>query len=301
MDEPKVGILIVNWNGYKLTSACIKSLEKVAYKNYHIYVVDNGSSDGSPDKIRQEFPLVNLITSTKNLGFSGGNNLGIKKILSSDYKYILLLNNDTEVDPHFLSELIKTALTNPNAGIVGGKIYYYNNPHMIWAAGSSCNLKKATFINRGYHETDVGQFNREEQVDFINGCCMLVDTQAMRKVNGFDDDYFAYVEDVDLNMRIKREGYNVYYNPKSIIYHHISASTGGESNKIKEYLKARNGFIFARKNLKGETQRSFYIHFTWNKLQEIFYRLSHLKLSATIGIIEGVSSGIYYTFSSNSL
>jgi len=240
---PTVFVIIVHLNGKTLLAECLNSLRKVDYPPYEVIVVDNGSSDGSRDFLRASYPGVKLIENATNLGFGGGNNLGIRYALGKNPDYLLLLNNDTLVDPSFLRELIAVAEEDPKIGIAGPKIYYDARPEKIWFAGGAVNLFAGLIRHRGIRKMDRGQYDEIEEVDYITGCCLLIKREVITHLGTFDPIYDpAYYEDVDLCLRAKSAGYRVVFVPRAKVWHKISASGGGEYSSFKIYLKTRNYF-----------------------------------------------------------
>ena len=235
--QPKVNIIILNWNGFEDTKECINSLEKIDYLNYKIFLLDNGSKTDS-NKIKNYYKNkknIQLLFSKKNLGFTGGNNYVIKKLLGKD-EYILLLNNDTTVGKKFLSNLIKTYEKDPKIGIAAPIIRDYKTKEIDFAGGEI-----NWWLGRPYH---LKKFEREN-TNFITGCCMLIRIKNLKKVGLFDNSYFAYFEDADLCERFKEKGYILKISKKSKIYHKISRSTNRRG--IYNYYFARNRLIFNQK------------------------------------------------------
>jgi len=238
--SPLVYIILVNWNGKNDTLECLSSLQKVSYSNFKILVVDNASHDGSVEAIRTDFPNVELLVNKENLRFAGGNNIGIQYALQNNADYILLLNNDTTVEPNFLSELIIVAGNQNEIGIVGAKIFYYTDNKRIWFAGGTINLKTGITKHRGIRTIDVGQFNNEEEVGYITGCCMLVKREVIDKIGMLDESYFIYGEDADWCLRAKKVGFKLMYAPSSVAYHKVSVSSGGNFSWFKNWNKLKS-------------------------------------------------------------
>ena len=164
------------------------------------------------------------------MGFAGGNNIGIQHALKRGSEFALLLNNDTTIDPDALGTLLRTMEENPEAGIVGGKIYYLDRPNVIWFAGGYFNANSGFGDHYGKSEEDHGQYNRVRECDFITGCCMLIRCEVCEKIGLLDDSYFLYYEDADFCTRARRAGYSVLYQPRAVIYHKISRATSWGSS-----------------------------------------------------------------------
>ena len=247
--QPGVGIILLNWNGYQDTYDCLKSLESLSYPNFKVYVVDNLSSDDSYARLLEdhhngEFKIpVDLIQSGGNLGFAGGNNIGIQAAYESGLEYIWLLNNDTVVDPYALTSLVIEMEKDQKIGIIGSKIYYYNT-NLIWFAGGEVNEWFGSVNHPGLREKDEGQFNQLREVDFITGCSLLLRKELIETVGYMREDYFLYYEETDWNVRARQTGWKIVYCPQSIVYHKVSLSSGGEKNisPYVDYYDIRNGF-----------------------------------------------------------
>jgi GT2 family glycosyltransferase len=235
-------------------------------------VVDNGSTDDSAEIISNfQFPnsspsgktlrargniQFRLIQNETNLGFTGGNNVGIKYALKNNADYILVLNNDTLVDESLLNEFLKVFKAYPKAGAISPKIYFakgfefhkkkYKKSDLgkvVWAAGGEIDWENVYGTNRGVNEVDKGQYDKPEEVDFASGACVFYRAIALRKVGMFDEKYFMYLEDVDLSMRMKIKSWRVLYAPKAIIWHKVAQSTAIGSD-LNDYYITRNRLRF---------------------------------------------------------
>jgi hypothetical protein len=242
--NPKVYIIILNWNGCDDTIECIESLKKVDYPNFTVLVVDNASSDNSIDVIPRKYRDVAFIEVKKNLGFAGGNNIGIKYALDHGAEYILLLNNDTTVEPNFLTEMVKVAQSDTKIGIVGSKIYFYSEPARIWFAGGKLNWLRTKGMHPDYLKIDNKERPAEhpKKVDYITGCCLLIKKDVVKKIGLMSEDYFLYYEDVDWCLRARKAGWRIIFAPAAIIYHKQSQSTRERSFPYI-YYHSRNGLI----------------------------------------------------------
>jgi GT2 family glycosyltransferase len=253
MSKPRVAIVIVIWNGRDDTIECLESWKADTYPNRQIIVVDNGSSDDSVAVIRERFPDVVVLQTGKNLGFTGGNNVGIRYAVENGADYVYLINNDTTVEPQHLEKLVETAEANPEAGLVAPVIHDFDAPRAIWFAGSAMDLKRgaAWHDNQRQPERDVAPYD----VPWVTGCAMLVRADLMRKLEGFDDRYYLSWEDVDLSLRIRKEGRRLLVAPASRIYH-----KGGQSGKnldgIYGYYAVRNSLLLASKHSGSDYPRA---------------------------------------------
>lgn len=258
----KIAIIVLNWKQPKLTIETINSLLKIKenQQQFHIFLVDNGSTDDSFEQFQRSFKnnqKVTLLNTQKNLGYVGGNNFGIQKALEKDFDWILLINNDVIVDPKFLDELIKKAIDDPKLKILGPKIYFapgheyhkdrYSKSELgkvIWSVGGQMDWKNILGSNVGIDEVDHGQFDKiKYNLDFISGCCILINSDIIRKIGYFDEKYFMYLEDADFCTRAKNFGFKNAYIPSSIIWH-INAGSSSSGSELHNYFLTRNRLLF---------------------------------------------------------
>lgn len=278
--KPRVSIITINFNQLHHTLALLQSLRKISYPDIEVIVVDNASSVDPTAEIKSKFPEVHVIASRENLGFAGGNNLGIK---SSTGEYILFLNNDTEVDPGFLEPMVELFETNPNAGAASSKIIYYNSDNIIQYAGSTC-VNPMTGRNKrlGYMEKDLGQHDQLRETELAHGCAMMVPKKIIEKVGLMPELFFLYYEEIDWCETIKRAGYKIFYVPGSKVYHKESMSVGKNST-LKTYYMTRNRLLYMRRNSSGLNKvLSFaffmFLAFPKNILKYLYHReLAHVK------------------------
>ncbi len=236
----KVFTVVLNWNGSGDSIECVESLKKVTCPNHNILIVDNGSTDDSEGILRNRFPEITLIQTGRNLGYAGGNNAGIMEALKRGADYIILLNNDTVVDPGFAGELVTAAQADKRNGILCSKVYFYDRPDVIWYAGASFYTWLGWGRHRGFNQRDSGQFDTLEETNRPCGCSMMVARELCEKTGLLDDEYFCYSEDVDWGMRARKAGFRVMYVPASRVWHKVSQSTGGVSTAGYLYYSVRN-------------------------------------------------------------
>lgn len=262
-DLQKVAIILVNYNGKEYNDECINSILNSSYKNLDIIVIDNDSKDGSPQLLKDKFSnKIKLIMAEKNLGFSGANNIGIREALENEAEYILLLNNDTIIDKDLISNMVKASKEEENA-VISPKIYYYDNKDIIWSAGADMRWKRGLTDQRGINKKDDEKYNKRQEVEFGTGCCLLIPSEVIRKVGYLTDDYFLYYEDTDYCMRVRSCGYKIIYEPKAILYHKESASTGGSLSKLYIYYNTRNRLVFNKRfNKKNKLTYMTYFYCT---------------------------------------
>jgi GT2 family glycosyltransferase len=244
--EPvEVLIVIVVWNGLEDTLECLESLEHCSFGPKRILIVDNASRDGSADKIAERFPAVQIIRSPRNLGFTGGNNLGLEEAIRQKARYAFLLNNDTTVAPDALEEMVRWADANPRAGMVAPVIHYYDSPGEIWFAGARVNLARgqATHDPVSTLSHQAAPFGTE----WISGCAMLVRTSAVMAAGMFDPRFYLTWEDVDWCLRMRRVGYRVVVVPAARILHKGGRS-GRHLTRIHFYYAVRNSLLVSQKH-----------------------------------------------------
>jgi GT2 family glycosyltransferase len=233
-------VIVLSWNGKKDTLECLASLQQLTYPNARIIVVDNSSSDGTGDAIRSAFPNIELIVNNSNLRFAGGNNVGIRQSLEGGAEYVLMLNNDTVVDPEFLGRLVEAAESGRKIGMVGPKIYYFDDPKRIWFAGGLIKWWRGRVTHIGIREVDNGEYDVTTEVDYITGCCMLIKREVIETIGMLDERYYIYGEDVDLCVRALRSGYKSVYVPSSRVWHKLSVSTKGHLSWFKNWNKLKS-------------------------------------------------------------
>lgn len=261
--EPLVYIILVNYNGFSDTLECIESIRNITYKNYKIIVVDNKSTD-EPEKEQLLFLRANTIyiQSESNLGFSGGNNIGIRYAKENNADYVLLLNNDTTVESDFLTKLVVAAKEKEDKGVFGCKIKYYWNKEQIWFDGGTFDFKTA---NTSHYHTRVSN-GAIEEVTFLTGCLMLIPMEVLNGVGMLDETYFLYAEDTDYCCRVMEANYKLYYCPEAVIYHKEGASTG-KTSELKQYYVERNGLYICKKYsthpIRACLKRAY---FTWKSV-----------------------------------
>lgn len=289
---PQVIIIILNWNGKEDTIECLESLKNITYPNYKILLVDNGSTDGSVDFFKRRYPEIEIVENQENLGFAEGNNVGMRRALEKGSDYVLILNNDTVVDSHFLQELINLAEQDLKIGIVGPKIYYYDNPSKINSAGGTINWNVGAGINIGIGATDNGQFNHCLDVEYLMGAAMLIKNELIKEIGGFNQGFFLLLEDTELCIRAKRVGYRSVFCPNSKIYHKEGIS--GEKSPISLYYWYRNRLLLL-KNHYPHGILKFHIILIYISLRTmvgVTIYLTHGKFTNAKAILKGYIDGL---------
>lgn len=251
MTLPQVAIIVLNWNRPDDTLACLASLSRLDYVAYQLIVVDNGSSDNSVAAIRAAYPQVTLLETGDNLGYVGGNNIGLQHAQAIGADYALLLNNDTEVAPDLLRLLVAATEADPAIGVAGPTIYYSDRPDVIWSAGGAIDWKRGSTRMIGLNEPDRGQFGSSSRsVDFVTGCALLIRMSVVEQVGMLDSRFFAYYEEVEWCVRIAQAGFKIVHVPQAKVWHKISLSEQGASPTIRYYM-TRNQLLFLKATQAG--------------------------------------------------
>lgn len=260
----KVAIVILNWNRKEETLECLKSIQQLKANSYQLtaIVVDNGSTDRSVEafrKLKTKDSKLVILENKKNLGYAGGNNVGVRYALDEGADFILILNNDTIVANDLLVQLVKAADKYKDAGIFSPKIYfakgfefhydrYKENERgkVIWYAGGIIDWNNVLGANRGVDEVDHGQYDSPTEADFATGACMFVRREVFGKIGFFDERYFLYLEDVDFSVRTRHAGWKIMYTPKAYLWHKVGRSSGIGSD-LADYYLTRNRLFFGVK------------------------------------------------------
>jgi GT2 family glycosyltransferase len=232
--QPLVYIMILNWNDAENTLACLSSVYHLNYPSFRVLVVDNGSTDESDRVIRQAFPQVEFIANERNLGFAGGANVGLEYIQQQGAPYVLFINNDTVLDQSLVTELIQVAERHERAGLLTPKIYYYDAPDFIWAAGAKLALFPSRVKIIGFGKRDHPRYNVLRRVDYATGCALLIRREVLETVGGFDPIYWPiYHEDYDYCARAAKSGWEIWYVPTAIMWHKVSRSQQGSGTQAR--------------------------------------------------------------------
>lgn len=240
MEYPLTYIIVLTWNGWTDTEECLRSLMPAYGAGFRILLVDNCSSDGTPEKARRAFPEVEVFENKENLGYPGGNNVGIREALARGAEFFLLLNNDTVVDGDFARELLSVAMQDERIGLVTSKIYFFDRPDTIWFAGGRISSWTGRYRHTGYGEIDRGQFDGVEDIGRPCGCSLLVTRRFIEDVGLMNEDLFLYGEEIDWAFRAREKGYRCVLAPRSKVWHKWGSSTGGAKSGNYLYYSVRN-------------------------------------------------------------
>ncbi len=268
MDQPTVYIIILNWNGQEVLGPCLDSLMRVTDPQLEIIVVDNGSTDSSREIVRQGFPGVELIENGENLLFAAGNNVGIEVALERGAEFILLLNNDTEVDPLFAAEMLR-AFDDSAVGVAGPKIYYYDDQERIWYGGGGFNRLTGVPFHRGLRRVEGSFDDTPGETGWVTGCALMARREVFEQIGHLDPSYTIYCEDVDFCLRAASAGWSLRYVPSAKLWHKVSSSSGGGMTPFKlENRIAGTWKLFARHR-----------PFSWRAIHFPVHAVSFLGLS----------------------
>jgi len=273
MNNQKVFITILNWNGKVDTLNCLSSLQKCTYSNQEIVVVDNGSSDDSVEQIKLLFPSVTLLETGKNLGYAEGNNVGIRYALEKNADYVLLLNNDTTVAPDFLDQLVLAAQQHPDTGVFGATLLYMDKPNTVWFAGAKWNSNTLTFDYP--FQDQILPDNFDTTTDYACGAALFFRAKVAQSIGLLDARFFLVWEESDWCLRATRAGYGCIMVPSAYVWHKVGASFDGESSPLRQYFSYRNRLLWAEKNLSlkdllyliKDSSNAFYPKFTVSKIE----------------------------------
>lgn len=256
--EPLVSVITINYNSLPVTADFLRSINQFGtYPNMEVIVVDNASKEDPTDVLKAIYPTVSVIINDRNLGFSGANNVGIR---AARGEYMFIVNNDTEFTPGLIEGLLEVFYHYPDAGMVSPKFHYFFNKGVIEYAGyHAVNIFTGRNGMIGQRETDQGQYDQIKETNYAHGGAMMVPRKVIEKAGLMPDEFFLYYEELDWSERIKKYGFKIYYQPKSLIYHKESMTTG-KASPLKTFYLTRNRILFMRRNIPLP---GLLIFFTW--------------------------------------
>ena len=303
MKSPKVFVLTLNWNGKYLLDDCLISYLENDYANFELVMIDNGSEDGSVDYVKSNFPAVKVLQNEKNLGYSGGFNVGLDYVFNrNNADYVLISNNDVKADQKVISELVKVAETDERIGFVTGKVYYYDNPDILQTVGKKEDPIRWNGDHIGNREKDVGQFDEVKERFFVDDIFTLVRKNMYNEIGGYDTTFFLQGEEYDWQARAKEKGYKIFYTPFAKIWHKESMTLGKYSAK-KAYYDARNPMLVILKHKSPQFfRRYFRNHLKTGVLRSSLVALKNgLRIKTAWKIWAGFFSGLYWGFKNKKL
>lgn len=260
IDDSAYKVIILNWNACDETRQCVAHLLETGVSQQSVIMVDNGSTDGSEQRLRAKFPHIELIQTGSNLGYAKGNNIGIRRALEMGGEFILILNNDCRVDARSIGEMIDVLQRDSAVGMVSPKVFA--EAGIISHAGSNFNWSdRYVTSGRGAGQQDTGQFDHLTEIDTATGDCLLVSRRLLEKVGLLDEGYFLYYEDTDWCLRARRSRFKIVYQPSAIAMHPGSLSTGGINRPVGAYYVLRNKLYFVQRYGTIPVKLQNWIHF----------------------------------------
>ncbi len=243
-----VAAVVANWNGGEENLACLRSLIADGIAPARIWFVDNGSSDGSPERVAREFPEVVLVRNAANLGFGEASNQGARAALAAGAEAVFFVNNDVVVPPGTLERLARELADQPDLGIVGPRVLYRDDPGRVWCAGGMLTWRENLSTLLGHGAPDGASWRATRDVDYVPGCALLARRTVLEQEGLFDARYFAYMEDVDLCLRARQAGFGVRVVGEVAALHAASHSTGGGYNRRRKWMMGVNSIWFLRRH-----------------------------------------------------
>ncbi len=280
-----VWIVILNWNGHRDTIECVESCRRLEHPSRRILVVDNGSTDGSERVLRSRWPDVDFLQTGANLGYSGGNNAGIRYALARGAAYVWVLNNDARVAPDSLTHMVDVLDRDGRVGILGTKVYYLDRPDVIVSAGGALDLEAGGAVRHlGGGCEDRGGYDAPAPVDWVPGCSMMVRRETFGSIGAFDEKYFLYFEDVDLCLRARAAGWTVRYEPRARVWHREGAKKEGLFSSTFIYYFLRNRLYLMK---RFAPRRMWRCH--WRQLELVVFLLLKAAVRRPAALTEIVS------------
>lgn len=264
----KLAFIVVHYSDPQVTFALLDSLGKTTLPKKvkpQVYMVDNSCSEDFETDLQRKYPEVKLVTPQENLGFAGGNNLGLKQALADKNDLYVLINNDTLVKKDFIKQIINSKIKDRKVGIVGGLIYFApgfefkkkykkaDRGKVIWYAGGQVDWDNVYASHRGVDQVDKGQYKKAEETDFITGCLLITKRKVLEKIGLLDEKYCLYLEDLDFNIRVQKAGYKTIFDPHIKLWHKVAQSSGIGS-PLNDYFITRNRLLFGFKHTKLRTK-----------------------------------------------
>ncbi len=282
MNQPKVLVVVLNWQQPETTLNCVRTLKAMAPPLPQILVVDNGSADNSVEILSAALPADHLQLLPSNLGFAGGMNAGLRYAMENDFDYALLMNNDAFADANMLNRLLAEA--EPDIGLLSPMIFYRTAPERIWFAGGRRHRALLELRDRKQGAKYSPEMHQSQDVDYLLGTCLLANMTAVQKVGLLDEDFFMYYEDLDWSIRFQQHGYRLRMIADAHLFHEVAISTGGTDSPSRRYYLAHSSVCFYRRHAK--LGRPFFI---------LLFRLgSAIKMVARLTLAGQIASALAY-------
>jgi len=251
MANQTVAVVILNWNGGDDILDCLKSVFESTHKTLEVVIVDNGSLDGSSDAIHLRFPQTHFIVNPRNLGFAKGSNQGMEWALERGIRYVLLLNGDARVHPNTIRELLAVVFAEDDKVVACPRIYLGNAnsvTNRLWFASGTVKLWAGLFQNPAFNQPDSPRWSVPRDMEYASGCCMLIPASVLQNVGMLDEAFFAYCEDIDFSLRVRKAGFRLRYVPTAYLWHGSKGRTDRTHTAIYRYLATRNNLWVVRKH-----------------------------------------------------
>lgn len=285
--QPVVWALVLTYGGQEeITAACIDSLLAADYPALRTLLVDNDSFDGSGARLRDRYPQIAYLNTGGNLGYAGGNNRGIELALERGADYLLVLNNDTVIEPDCVTLLVDVAESREGVGAVAPKILYHDVPDRIWFGGG--RFSRVRVMGQHLREMeldDPAEQPRQEPITFVTGCCFLMPAAVARDVGLFDERFFMYAEDLELSLRMQRAGLSLLYQPAARVYHRQPPNAEGKPWQVR--FRDRNRRLIAVSHYGLVDRVRFYIFFYPSRAVRLAQYLARGKWAHARAIIAG--------------
>jgi GT2 family glycosyltransferase len=286
----KIGLVTVLYKSDEVLEGFFKSISKQTHKNYILYLVDNSVNDitdGLIQKLTQNFPVTRYyhIKNSENVGVAAGNNTGTKQALTDKCDYILILNNDIEIEQDYVFSKMISLCEEKGEAMVVPKIYYYDT-RRLWMAGGYMDKWRALGVHYGYNKKDMPKYNIGKHISYAPTCFMLIAKKVFETTGYVDEKYFAYYDDVDFVLRAAKNGFYIYYEPSIYILHKVSSSVGTAS-PFYVYYSNRNKIYFIKKNFRG-IRKYFALYYTLLSRIVFYIRYDSVKRKK---LIAGLKDG----------
>jgi len=292
VETASIFAVVANWNGGEENLECLRSLLEQGLPEGNVVFVDNGSSDGSLALVRAKHPGLRVIENKSNLGFGEAANQGALRALDLGARAVFFVNNDAVVPPGTLARLAAELEARPRAGIVGPRVLYKADPARVWCAGGELTWRQNLSTLRGHLEPDGPRWRETRAVDYVPGCALLARKELLVQVGLFDAQYFAYMEDVDLCLRARRGGFEVWLVGEVAVLHATSQATGGGYNPRRKYMMGVNSIWFLRRHAHAGHWLRFVVFdvlslpLLW--IAGIFRGRSKAVAAKALGILDGL-------------
>jgi GT2 family glycosyltransferase len=292
VESASIFAVVANWNGGAENLECLRSLLEQGLPEGNVVFVDNGSSDGSLALVRAKHPGLRVIENKSNLGFGEAANQGALRALDLGARAVFFVNNDAVVPPGTLARLAAELEARPRAGIVGPRVLYKADPARVWCAGGELTWRQNLSTLRGHLEPDGPRWRETRAVDYVPGCALLARKELLVQVGLFDAQYFAYMEDVDLCLRARRGGFEVWLVGEVAVLHATSQATGGGYNPRRKYMMGVNSIWFLRRHAHAGHWLRFVVFdvlslpLLW--IAGIFRGRSKAVAAKALGILDGL-------------